>query len=61
VDTTGQRIKLKREKVDVIEEETEYQDGGLVSIYKHFPLADLLMKDLIKGSSSLAIATVTRA
>lgn len=44
VDSTGQSVELKREKVGPIEEETRYTAGGAVKLLKPYPAADMLIR-----------------
>jgi len=53
-DGTGQNIKSKRTKVDVLETEVVYKDDFVSKPIKEFPKADLYMKPLLKSAGSSA-------
>ncbi|MGB0749058.1 MAG: DnaT-like ssDNA-binding protein [Magnetospiraceae bacterium] len=53
------RIKRQREKVDVIETETEYAPG--TSSRKRFPLVDRLVENLTRGRAAGLVGTQERA
>jgi hypothetical protein len=58
VDAYGQAVKLKREKVGPIEEETEYAGGGTIHQEPSFPAAD---KKLISAGLVVRPGTIRRA
>ena len=55
----GGAIKLKRERVDVIEEETEYFEGAPAG--RAFPMVDRLLAGLIVGRAGGASQPVRRS
>ncbi len=48
IDDRGKEVRRKREKFDVFEEETEYNDGATVRIHRPYPAADALMRDFLR-------------
>lgn len=47
VDDTGRAITSKTEKVGPLEETTAYQPGGTVYVFRPYPSADILLRDLV--------------
>ena len=50
---SGGLVKRKFEKVDVLEEETEYQDGTAPTYKPRVPELDLLMRQFLVGGGNL--------
>lgn len=47
VDDTGRAITSKTEKVGPLEEITAYQTGGAIYVFRPYPAADILLRDLL--------------
>ena len=48
VDDLGRSVVRKREKFDVFEEETEYDEGSAVQIHRPYPAADALLEEFLR-------------
>jgi hypothetical protein len=48
---SGQVVKRSKEKVDVIEEEIEFHEGGGVGPIRQLPKADFLLRELLHNSN----------
>jgi hypothetical protein len=59
-DTTGQSVKRKKVKVDVIETETEYKDDYNSNAAPSFPKAEAILSSLLDTSSGM-VKQVVRA
>ncbi len=53
IDETGGKIARRKEKVGPIEEEIELQEGGSLFILRPYPLADLLIAELLKPINAI--------
>ena len=50
VSDTGMRLKMKKEVVGPIEEQTEFFGGGAIYIFKPYPAADKLLQEYLLGA-----------
>lgn len=50
-DDRGLQVQSKTEKVGPLEESTVYKDGGQVALFRSYPEADMLLRDLVLASN----------
>lgn len=53
IDDTGLRVIKTRERVDVIEEETEYAEGTEIRTTRPFPAADRLLAEYVRSANEV--------
>lgn len=53
VDVTGLQVQASRRKVGPIETETTYKEGGIVSLFKPYPMADALVAPFLRPSAGV--------
>lgn len=51
MDDRGLLVQSKTEKVGPLEESTTYKDGGQLQIFRAYPEADMLLRDLVMKSN----------